>query len=167
MGVGGLSLFTTFMYWPQNGTLFLLTGSCIWQYTTGGSSTTNATNYLIAGQYSLASTWSPFGASSCCYPANNVISFSQTTAAGNATLALNWAPNNVWCGLFWPNTTSTYSYVGPTTGGANSFGNISYAYFSSNNTIGLFFDNCAQYYQSGEKLVLSAASIIILLTHLL
>jgi len=117
---------------------------------------------MLVGTYNLMNAWSPLGSQSCCYPNNNQLFINQTSAAGNATLSLNWTQNNQWCQLYWPNYSAPFQVIfGTTAGGGYSwFNNFSVAYFPSNVTIGLFFDGCAMYFKDASHLFISILAFL-------
>jgi hypothetical protein len=144
---GGQGTFIVIVYWPHNNTLFIMPGACVWQYTMTSSLPTNTNTYMLNGTYTLQNSFSMYGAAStsCCFPVANTFTVIQNSTTSSATFNLQWATSNAWCQLAF-NGAPNSQLTSPTLGGGFLWQGIAAVYFSSNQSIGLFFDSCSEYY---------------------
>jgi hypothetical protein len=144
-GPGGQEVNMYVYYWPHNNTLFIQPGNYYWIYTTAASTNTASLAYQFGGPYYLSSIWGTDGAEACCTPTNNFFAVSQ--ASTKATIDFEFDQENPWCLLAFG--TPDFSLSGLATGGGFTTREIQVAYFSTNGTLGVFLDSCAEYYTSG------------------
>jgi hypothetical protein len=146
----GISDHHSIRYWPHNNTLFLELDkplSWIWMYQSTESLRTSTSAYLVSGPWHLNSSWSSDGTNACCLPKNNHFAVQQKTQNDVARFHIDWDPENGWCLLY--SATLITEYIGSVKGGGLIFGDMTTTYFGDNDTLALYFDDCAEYYTEG------------------